>query len=123
MTLCPSIRSRQMMHTAAIVLASFTAGCAGDAAEQLLVRPGRFDYLSCPDIAKASETAAKREQELKRLIDRAEKESFGVLMAAASYRGEYLQAQGEQRMLAEVARQKNCGFERVPPAAPAAGPR
>jgi hypothetical protein len=118
MTLCLSIRFRQITRAAALVLATFTAGCAGDAAEQFLVRPGRFDYLSCPEIAKTSETAARREQELKALIDRAEKESFGVLMAAASYRGEYLQARGEQKMLAEVARQKNCGVEPTRPAAP-----
>jgi hypothetical protein len=119
MTLCNSIRFRQTMHAAGLVLATFTAGCAGDAAEQLLVRPGRFDYLSCAEIAKTSETTAKREQQLKALIDRAEKEAFGILMAAASYRGEYLQAQGEQKMLAEAARQKNCGAERSPPPAPA----
>ena len=29
-------------------------------------------------------------------------------MAEASYRGEYLRAQGEQKMLAEVAQRKNC---------------
>ena len=32
-------------------------------------------------------------------------------MAAASYRGDYLQAQGQQKMLAEVARQKNCAAD------------
>ena len=123
MTLCHSIRFRPIMHAAALVSVAFTAGCAGDAAEQFLVRPGRFDYLSCAEIAKASETGAKRERDLKALIDRAEKESFGVLMAAASYRGEYLQAQGEQTMLAEVAREKNCGAERSPARAPAPAPR
>ena len=107
------------MRRAALVLTTLTAGCAGDAAEHFWVRPGRFDYLSCLEIAKTRETAAKREQELKTLIDRAEKESFGVLMAAASYRGEYLQAQSEQKMLADVARQKNCGAERSPPPPPA----
>jgi hypothetical protein len=116
MTLCHSFRFGRIMRMAALGLV--TAGCAGDTAEQLLVRPGRFDYLSCPEIAKASQTAAKRERELKTLIDRAEKESFGVLMAAASYRGEYLQAQGEQKMLADVARRKDCAAERSPPAAP-----
>ena len=119
MTLCQSIHFRQIMRAAALVSATFAAGCAGDAAEQFLIQPGRFDYLSCADIAKASGTAARREQELKALIDRAEKESFGILMAAASYRGEYLQAQGEQTMLAEVAREKNCGAERSPPEGPA----
>ena len=114
MTPCHSICLRRTLRVAALGLATATAACAGDAAEQLLVRPGRFDYLSCPEIAKTRETAAKREQELKTLIERAEKESFGVLMAAASYRGDYLQAQGQQKMLAEVARQKNCATEQSP---------
>jgi len=114
MTLSHSICLRRAMRVAALGLATANAACAGDAAEQLLIRPGRFDYLSCPEIAKAKETAAKREQELKTLIDRAEKESIGVLMAAASYRGDYLQAQGQQKMLAEVARQKNCAAEPSP---------
>ena len=120
MTLFHSIRFRQLLHAAALVFATFTAGCAGDASGEFLVRPGRFDYLSCAEIAKASDTAAKRERELKALIERAEKESFGVLMAAASYRGDYVQAQVEQKMLADVARNKNCPSEA--PASPSADP-
>jgi hypothetical protein len=37
-----------------------------------------------------------------------ERESFGVIIAAASYRSEYLRAQGELKLLAEAARNKNC---------------
>jgi hypothetical protein len=92
----------------ALLLAALAAGCAGDAAEQFFVRPGGFDYLSCPELVAAQQSAAKREQDLKVLIDRAEKESIGVLIAAASYRGDYLRAQGEQKNVAEVIRQKNC---------------
>lgn len=98
---------------AALILAGFAAGCAGESAEQLFVQPGRFDYLSCSELVFERQKFAEREQELKALIDRAEKESFGVLLAAGSYRGEYLQAQGEQRMLAGVMERKKC-----PPDAP-----
>jgi hypothetical protein len=98
----------QVGATAALLLAALVAGCAGDTAEQLFVRPGGFDYLSCPELVAAQQSAAKREQELKVLIDRAEKESIGVLIAAASYRSDYLRAQGEQKNVAEVIRQKNC---------------
>jgi hypothetical protein len=105
---------------AALLLAALVAGCAGDAAEQLFVRPGRFDYMSCPELVAAQQSAEKREQELKVLIDRAEKESIGVLIAAASYRGDYLRAQGEQKTVAEVIRQKNCPPD-TPPQAP--GPK
>jgi hypothetical protein len=102
--------------TAALLLAALVAGCAGDTAEQLFVRPGGFDYLSCPELVAAQQSAAKREQELKVLIDRAEKESIGVLIAAASYRSDYLRAQGEQKNVAEVIRQKNCPPDTQPQA-------
>jgi hypothetical protein len=103
--------------TASLMLAALAAGCAGDTAEQLFVRPGRFDHLSCPELVAAQQTAAKREQELKILTERAEKESVGVLLAAASYRGDLLRAQGEQKMAGEVLRQKNCPPD-TPPQAP-----
>jgi hypothetical protein len=106
---------------AALLLAALVAGCAGDTAEQLFVRPGGFDYLSCPELVAAQQRAEKREQELKVLIDRAEKESIGVLIAAASYRGDYLRSQGEQKMVAEVIRQKNCPPD-TPPQPPSPKP-
>jgi hypothetical protein len=105
----------------ALLLAALAAGCAGDAAEQFFVRPGGFDYLSCPELVAAQQNAAKREQELKVLIDRAEKESIGVLIAAASYRGDYLRVQGEQKMVAEVIRRKNCPPD-TPPQPPSPKP-
>ena len=85
------------------------------AAEQLFVRPGRFDYLSCPELVAARQSSPQgASRRLKTLIERAEKESVGVLMAAASYRGELLRAQGEQKMLAEVIQRKE-----LPPGHPA----
>jgi hypothetical protein len=106
---------RRIMRALALLLATFATGCGGQAGEEFFVRPGNFDYLDCPAIATATHKAAAREQDLKTLIERAGKESFGVLMAEASYRGEYLRAQGEQKMLAEVAQRKNCPPE-TPPA-------
>jgi hypothetical protein len=102
------------MRVLALLLATFVTGCGGQAGEEFFVRPGRFDYLECPAIANATQAAAAREQELKTLMERAGKESFGVLVAEASYRGEYLRAQGEQKMLAEVAQRKNCAAETLP---------
>ena len=104
---------------AALMLAGFAAGCAGDPAEQLFVQPGRFDYLSCQDLVTAQRDSTKREQELKILIERAEKESIGVLLAIASYRGELLRVQGEQKMQTEVIQRKKCPPDTAPrPPAP-----
>jgi hypothetical protein len=106
---------------AALLLAPLLAGCAADTPEQLFVRPGVFDHLSCPELVAAQQSAARREQELKVLIDRAEKESIGVLLAAASYRSDYLRAQGEQKTVAGVIREKNCPAD-TPPQAPSPKP-
>lgn len=105
---------RQSRMAAALVLASFTAGCAGDVSEQFFIQPGRFDYLSCSELVSARQQSAQREQELKILIDRAEKEPAGVLLAVGSYRGDYLHAQGEQKMQSEVMARKNCPADTLP---------
>jgi len=102
---------------AALALVGFAAGCTGDTADQLFVQPGRFDYFSCSELVSARQKSAAREQELKTLIDRAEKESVGVLLAVASYRGEYLRAQAEQKTLGEVMERKKCPPD-TPPRAP-----
>ncbi len=116
---------RRIVRALALLLATLVTGCGERAGEAFFVRPGVFDYLDCQGIVTARQKAAAREQELKILIDRAGKESLGVLVSEASYRGEYLRAQGEQKMLAEVARRKNCAAETRPaparhaPASPA----
>ena len=100
---------------AVLLLTGLTCGCAGDIGEQLYVQPGRYDYLDCHGIANAAENEKRREDELKTLIERAEKDMVGSVISAAAYHGDLLRAQGNLKMLAEVAQRKNCPPE--PPAA------
>jgi hypothetical protein len=92
----------------AFLLAATLSGCGAGSLEMMFINPGSFDYLSCAELAAAAKTTSKREQELKELIDRAEEESVGVVVAAATYRSDYLKARGEQQLLAETAQKKNC---------------
>lgn len=92
----------------ALLLAMLVGGCAAETVELMFVRPGQFDYLSCAEIATATQRAVEREQELKALTERAERESFGALVAVTAYRGDHLQAQGQLKLLAEAARNKKC---------------
>src|SRR5689334_18163906 len=108
------VHTRYRHLIGALILAGLTTGCSGDLSEQLFVQPGRFDYLSCAELVAARQQSAQHEQELKTLIDRAEKEPAGVLFAAASYRGDYQRAQGEQKMQAEVMARKNCPADTQP---------
>jgi hypothetical protein len=91
----------------ALLLAAIVSGCAGSM-EMMFVNPGSFDYMSCADLAAATRTTTKRERELKELTDRAEQESFGVLVAATTYRSEQMKARGDLLLLAEASRNKNC---------------
>src|SRR5215213_89081 len=104
----------------ALLFAALAASCAADSADQLFVLPGRFDYLSCTEVATAMTNVTARQEELKTLTERAERDSFGVVIATMSYRGDQLRVKGEQKMLAEVARRKNCSAAAPVPAAAAA---
>jgi hypothetical protein len=97
---------------AALLLAATVSGCGSF--DMLFVTPGAFDYLSCADIASATKGTAARQQELKVLIDKAEQESIGVVVAASAYRSEYLKTQGDLKLLAEAARSKNCDTSAKP---------
>ena len=112
-------RLRDIRSAGALLLGVLVSGCAGDVVEQLHIRPGRFDYLGCPELAHTMQGAINRERDLKTLIARAEKDAFGSVIAAASYQGDLLQAQGEQKMIAEVMHRKSCPADTPPAASPA----
>jgi hypothetical protein len=96
----------------ALLLAASLSACGS--MEMMFVNPGSFDYMSCAEIATKTKDAVKREQELKELIDRAEQDSFGVIVAATAYRSEYLKSRGDQKLLAEAAQNKNCETASTP---------
>ena len=95
----------------ALLLAMLVSGCGVGSVEMFFVNPGSFDYLSCADLGKATQLAQEREQELKALINRAEQGTFGAFVAATAYRSQYLKAQGELKLLAETAQNKNCTID------------
>ncbi|MEA2991850.1 MAG: hypothetical protein QOD40_770 [Alphaproteobacteria bacterium] len=98
--------------SAALLLAATVSGCGSF--DMLFVTPGAFDYSSCADIAAAVKGTSARQQELKVLIDKAEQESAGVIIAAGAYRSEYLKTQGDLKLLQETARTKNCETQAKP---------
>jgi hypothetical protein len=98
--------------SAALLFAATVSGCGSF--DMLFVTPGAFDYSSCADIAAAVKGTSARQQELKVLIDKAEQESAGVIIAAGAYRSEYLKTQGDLKLLQEAARTKNCETQAKP---------
>jgi len=90
------------------LVAAGMSGCSSGSIDMMFVNPGSFDYLSCADLANTTNATLKRQQELKELIDRAERDTGGSLVAATAYRTDYLKAQGELKLLAAAAQNKNC---------------
>jgi hypothetical protein len=91
---------------AALLLGAMLSGCGSF--EMLFVNPASFDYMSCANLAGAAKSTAKRQQDLKELIDRAEQDSVGVFIAATTYRTEYVKTQGDLKLIADAAQSKKC---------------
>ena len=54
---------------------------------------------------------AAREQDLRELMDKAAKGTGGAVANAVAYRTDYLNAQGELKLMQEVAQRKECARE------------
>jgi hypothetical protein len=90
-----------------------------DQAARFLVAPDKYALYSCPEIAKETQAATAREQQLQQLMEKADVEASGRLVSAVAYRPDYLTVRGVLNELRAAAAAKHCDF--VPgAAAPAA---
>jgi hypothetical protein len=90
----------------ALVFAGVLAGCSSEA----LVRPGRYGYYNCDQLAMTGKERAQREAELKGLIQKAGQGPGGEVAIALAYRTEYLTVQGELNELEAAATAKKCNM-------------
>jgi hypothetical protein len=88
----------------ALALAGLLAGCSSES----LVRPGRYGYYNCEQIAMTGKERASREAELKGLMQKASQGPGGELAIALAYRTEYITVQGELKELESAAATKKC---------------
>jgi hypothetical protein len=108
----------------AALIAAGVGACAMDTDKVglLTADPLKYELYDCAQIAGAVTSASTREQELRGLIDRAERGgSGGTVVAAMAYRNDYLRARGELRVLHDTARNKGCPEQPPKPAATPAG--
>ena len=106
------------------LVAAGAGGCAmdTDSVSLLTADPLKYELYDCAQIATAVTAASVREQDLRALIDRAERGGGGgTVVATMAYRNDYLRARGELRVLHDTARNKGCP-EQPPAAKPAAKP-
>ena len=101
---------------AAALLAASLGACAiaTDSLAPVFTDPSKYDFLSCKEIAARETLVAKREQDLRGLMDKAARDTGGAVVSAMAYRTDYLNAQGELKLLREVAQRKDCAPEAKP---------
>jgi len=99
----------------AIVLAVFAAACVGGCTPttgQNLVTffadPGQYEFSSCQFLAGQRKNLEKRQQDLKLLMDRAEKSPGGSVVNLLAYQSDYTTAIEQLKLVELAARQKNC---------------
>jgi hypothetical protein len=70
--------------------------------------PSRYLYYSCDQLAVQLKNWTAREQELRLLMDKAEKGTGGALVNVVAYKADYVAATEELKLLNKTAREKNC---------------
>jgi hypothetical protein len=97
----------------AILLALFTGASLGGCTSTqnsltFFADPGQYEFSSCQTLAGQRKHWEKRQQDLKLLMDKAERSAGGGVVNVLAYQADY-SAAGEQLKLVERAsQQKNC---------------
>jgi len=91
------------------VAAVALAGCSlSDGYGTLTVDPGRYSVYHCKDLIAQRGNLARREKELRNLIDKANEGPGGGAISAMAYRADYENVLTEEKLLQRTAAEKNC---------------
>ena len=94
---------------AAVFAAACVAGCSyNDDLASAIVAPGKYELYTCENLNIRGREAAKRERELKALMERSEQGVGGAFVNILAYRTEYLTVRGELMQMERAASAKNC---------------
>jgi hypothetical protein len=95
----------------------FLAGCSTDGVTTYIIDPGHYSAYHCDGLVKRLKDLQTREEDLNNLMAKASEGGGGVLIGGMSYRADYENAIGEEKVLRRTAMEKKCDLP--PPAAPA----
>jgi hypothetical protein len=96
----------------ACIAAGFLGACSSFGGDSnpftVFADPGQYQYHSCEQIASTREASAKRAQDLKLLMDKAEQSTGGSIVNVIAYKSDYVSATEDVKVLDATARSKNC---------------
>ena len=97
---------------AALILPALLAACASEISNPLtggfLADSGQYEFFNCEQIASNRVGLKTREQELKQLMDKAEKGTGGAFVSAIAYNADYRAVQDQLHVIDATARDKKC---------------
>jgi hypothetical protein len=96
----------------ALIFSALLAACASEISNPLMggafVDPGKYEFYSCEQIAANRKRVATQLEQLKLLMDKAEKGAGGAVVNVIAYKGDYVMAQDELKLIDATARDKKC---------------
>jgi hypothetical protein len=94
----------------ALIVGGFLSACAmpADNPFTAFADPGKYQFYNCEQLAGMRVFWRGREQELKMLMDKAEKGTGGAIVNVLAYRGDHVGAMEELRVIEATARIKKC---------------
>jgi hypothetical protein len=105
-------RPMRITPFAALVFPAVLAACASELQNPLVggvfADPGAYEFYSCEQLAAQRTYWSGRLQDLKLLMDRAEKGTGGAFVSVIAYKGEYVAVQDNLNVVNTTARQKKC---------------
>lgn len=95
---------------AGLIAAIALAGCAGESpiVDNMLIVPGYYDTLTCPELIGQAQSAAGRVKELTLLMDKSSANTAGPVINAMAYNTDFAKARATQKYAEEAAHRKGC---------------
>ena len=94
---------------AGLALLAACAAPGGSSALNVFADPGKYQFSSCENLAAQRKSWEDKEDELRFLMDKAEKGTGGAVVNVLAYQADYVAATEELRTIDSAARAKNCG--------------
>jgi hypothetical protein len=93
-----------------VLVGMVLSGCSstGGGSVMMFADPGKYQYHTCPQLASAHKAVSTREQELRELIEKAERSAGGAVVGTIAYRSDYIAANEELRVIDQAVRAKSC---------------
>ena len=93
----------------AVILSTFLAACTSAFENQLMFAdPAKYDFYDCEQLAKQRTDRKQREEELKSLMDKAERGTGGAFVNMIAYKADYTEVREDLKLIERTARTKKC---------------